>query len=87
MLSACPPSAGRDRFVCCVDLAGPEGRGRLSSPLLSPVGFDSFDVTHQVLSEADAKNLEKESHTGQETAAENGPECSMSQTAVLQGLV
>ena len=46
-------------FVCCVALVGPEGWGFLASQLLSPVGFDSFDITHQVLREADTKNLKR----------------------------
>ena len=31
----------------------------LASCLLSPVGFYSFDITHQVLSKADTKNLKR----------------------------
>lgn len=45
--------------MCCVSPAGPQGRCSTTSPLLSPVGFDSFDVAHQVLSETDTKNLKK----------------------------
>lgn len=35
------------------------GWGHPTSILLSPVGFDSSDVTHEVLSKADTKNLEE----------------------------
>lgn len=53
-----PSTSGRYQ-VCCDDLAGTCGAG-----LVSPVGFNSFDITYQVLSEADAKNLGGEKATG-----------------------
>lgn len=86
-----PSSAGRDSLVCCVDLAGPTGRGSLASPLLSPVGFDCFDVTHQVLSKADTKNLKRKPHkaSGQAMFTDNYTRKLLlkkkEQTAVLQG--
>lgn len=45
-------------LVCCVDLAGTAGWGCPASLLMSPVGFDSFDIAHQILSKADTKDLE-----------------------------
>lgn len=45
------------RTVLCCDDQDVERAAPL--PLPSPGGFDGFDITHQVLSEADAKYLEK----------------------------
>lgn len=65
------------------------GAGRPHSPLLSPVGFDSSDVTHQVLSEADPKNLKREHITLEKTRQEYMLELKKKKkkraAAVLQG--
>lgn len=45
----------------------------MASFLLSPVGFDSLDVAHQILSKADPKDLKGEENTilAEEAGAEH----------------
>lgn len=59
--------------------------GARGSALLSPVCFNSFDITHQVLSKTDPKDLERQEHVlGQPIGKEHEPQ-KTGQAAVVQG--
>lgn len=79
-------------FVCCVDLERAWRVGLSHITPLSPVGFDSFYITDQVLSKADAKNLKRKPHrTLGQVMLTDGEiikgVTARKQTAVLQGFV
>lgn len=69
--------------MCCVDLAEPEGWGSLASLLPSPVGFDSFNITHQILSQADTKDLK--TRETQNIRPRDGKVKNTEQAAVMRG--